>query len=577
MRIGTPYKVECVIRAFYPIKNVENPNNSAPSSLIQSFINMRKPIQHIILSIVAAYFASYAGAQFARVSVPIENLLTLATIDKIPVRRSDPHAQSPEFIEESAEKINPYSLSGAFTPQQRQQRFQFLRPSSPFARRRGEDPSAILTTTTESTTTSSDEGLKSGNLRSRFRFRPSILSFKRNNKNEVTTTSTEALTEESSTELNTSQKFPFRRTGGVSDFIRRNRPGLRRKTTTTVSTTAVVSSTTISTSESPRTTLAPTTLRLVTTEKVKLENDGLFDFDAPITSFKNKKNDDIVPTTTSTTTTFDIPKVHSTTVAPTLSRPTKKMRKNHPSLRRRRPRPAANIVPVSNEEEEFLSSTTKAYPTKPAHSGGKRIKGRRIQGNRRRTRPQKVVTEKPEESEETTEVPVTNAPPTRKLRRERILPRRKNARSDFEPLLFEETPRSKILTEEDKRQVFRRDNKIRLKTRKTRIRSNEIERYSFEEEDGSLTWGYKTSDGSFKEETRGVDCITRGRYGYIDDSGEVREYNYESGAPCQQEKNSLGSLESKGVGYFDYNDNRFVLPDGRRVKVQINQKHRARG
>ncbi|XP_040583632.1 uncharacterized protein [Lepeophtheirus salmonis] len=572
---------------------------------------MRKPIQHIILSIVAAYFASYAGAQFARVSVPIENLLTLATIDKIPVRRSDPHArhvlmelpivkaepeeydytESPEFIEEPAEKINPYSLSGAFTPQQRQQRFQFLRPSSPFARRRGEDPSTILTTTTESTTTSSDEGLKSGNLRSRFRFRPSLLSSKRNNKNEVTTTSTEALTEESSTEFNTSQKFPFRRTGGVSDFIRRNRPGLRRKTTTTVSTTAVVSSTTISTSESPRTTLAPTTLRLVTTEKVKLENDGLFDFDAPITSFKNN---DIVPTTTSTTTTFDIPKLHSTTVAPTLSRPTKKMRKNHPSLRRRRPRPAANIVPVSNEEDEFLSSTTKAYPTKPAHLGGKRIKGRRIQGNRRRTRPQKVVTEKPEESEETTEVPVTNAPPTRKLRRERILPRRKNARSDFEPLLFEETPRSKILTEsslkterkieapklherEDKRQVFRRDNKIRLKTRKTRIRSNEIERYSFEEEDGSLTWGYKTSDGSFKEETRGVDCITRGRYGYIDDSGEVREYNYESGAPCQQEKNSLGSLESKGVGYFDYNDNRFVLPDGRRVKVQINQKHRARG
>jgi hypothetical protein len=30
-------------------------------------------------------------------------------------------------------------------------------------------------------------------------------------------------------------------------------------------------------------------------------------------------------------------------------------------------------------------------------------------------------------------------------------------------------------------------------------------------DDGSYTWGYKSGDGSFKEETIGADCVTRGR------------------------------------------------------------------
>lgn len=59
------------------------------------------------------------------------------------------------------------------------------------------------------------------------------------------------------------------------------------------------------------------------------------------------------------------------------------------------------------------------------------------------------------------------------------------------------------------------------------------ERYSHKNEDGSFTFGYIAEDGSFREETRGVDCITRGKYGYIDPDGKRREFTYVSGLPCE--------------------------------------------
>ena len=55
------------------------------------------------------------------------------------------------------------------------------------------------------------------------------------------------------------------------------------------------------------------------------------------------------------------------------------------------------------------------------------------------------------------------------------------------------------------------------------------ERYSHQNEDGSFTFGYIAEDGSFREETRGTDCITRGKYGYIDPDGKRREFTYTSG------------------------------------------------
>jgi len=59
-----------------------------------------------------------------------------------------------------------------------------------------------------------------------------------------------------------------------------------------------------------------------------------------------------------------------------------------------------------------------------------------------------------------------------------------------------------------------------------------VERYSHTNDDGSFTFGYISEDGSFREETRGVDCITRGKYGYIDPDGKKREFTYVSGLPC---------------------------------------------
>ena len=66
-------------------------------------------------------------------------------------------------------------------------------------------------------------------------------------------------------------------------------------------------------------------------------------------------------------------------------------------------------------------------------------------------------------------------------------------------------------------------------------------------EDGSFTFGYVAEDGSFREETRGVDCITRGKYGYIDPDGKRREFTYVSGLPCDE-----GAEE--GDGFENSND-----------------------
>lgn len=40
-----------------------------------------------------------------------------------------------------------------------------------------------------------------------------------------------------------------------------------------------------------------------------------------------------------------------------------------------------------------------------------------------------------------------------------------------------------------------------------------IRNYSKVNDDGSFTFGYEAADGSFKEETRGTDCVVRGKYG----------------------------------------------------------------
>lgn len=66
-----------------------------------------------------------------------------------------------------------------------------------------------------------------------------------------------------------------------------------------------------------------------------------------------------------------------------------------------------------------------------------------------------------------------------------------------------------------------------------------MRKYRTDNEDGSITWGYENDDGTFKEETIGIDCITRGKYGYTDPDGVRREYTYETGGRCEDPEEEL--------------------------------------
>ncbi|KAK9505271.1 hypothetical protein O3M35_009362 [Rhynocoris fuscipes] len=76
-----------------------------------------------------------------------------------------------------------------------------------------------------------------------------------------------------------------------------------------------------------------------------------------------------------------------------------------------------------------------------------------------------------------------------------------------------------------------------------------IRNYNKLNDDGSFTFGYEAADGSFKEETRGTDCVVRGKYGYIDPDGNKREFTYVSGNPCdpnavQEEEEERQEIDS---------------------------------
>lgn len=99
-----------------------------------------------------------------------------------------------------------------------------------------------------------------------------------------------------------------------------------------------------------------------------------------------------------------------------------------------------------------------------------------------------------------------------------------------------------------------------------------LRRYREDNPDGSITWGFENDDGSYKEETIGVDCITRGKYGYVDPDGVRREYTYSSGIPCDKAQNQ----EVESEGYIDYQNNKYVLPNGDAIDLNSMVKNRAR-
>lgn len=74
-----------------------------------------------------------------------------------------------------------------------------------------------------------------------------------------------------------------------------------------------------------------------------------------------------------------------------------------------------------------------------------------------------------------------------------------------------------------------------------------IRNYNKLNDDGSFTFGYESADGSFKEETRGTDCVVRGKYGYIDPDGNKREFTYVSGNPCDPNVNKQEQEEEPEI------------------------------
>ncbi|XP_034940038.1 uncharacterized protein [Chelonus insularis] len=97
-----------------------------------------------------------------------------------------------------------------------------------------------------------------------------------------------------------------------------------------------------------------------------------------------------------------------------------------------------------------------------------------------------------------------------------------------------------------------------------------IRRWREDNDDGSITWGYENDDGSYKEEIIGVDCITRGKYGYIDLDGVKREYSYEMGIKCDEQEDEEES------GFVDYQENKLVLPNGKTIDLSNMGKKQGR-
>lgn len=102
-----------------------------------------------------------------------------------------------------------------------------------------------------------------------------------------------------------------------------------------------------------------------------------------------------------------------------------------------------------------------------------------------------------------------------------------------------------------------------------------IRRYREETADGSIIWGFENDDGSFKEEIIGIDCITRGKYGYVDPDGLRREYTYETGIKCDEEPIQQQDQDILNT-FVDYQENKLVLPSGKTIDLSSMGKKQAR-
>lgn len=103
-----------------------------------------------------------------------------------------------------------------------------------------------------------------------------------------------------------------------------------------------------------------------------------------------------------------------------------------------------------------------------------------------------------------------------------------------------------------------------------------LRKYRDENEDGTITWGFENDDGSYKEEVIGIDCVTRGRYGYVDPDGLKREYTYETGILCDPNNKNGNEEDEEQKGYVDYQENKAVLPNGVQIDLANMGKNKSR-
>ncbi|CAG0878916.1 unnamed protein product [Darwinula stevensoni] len=140
----------------------------------------------------------------------------------------------------------------------------------------------------------------------------------------------------------------------------------------------------------------------------------------------------------------------------------------------------------------------------------------------------------------------TNVIPTQETGRRRPRPRpRPQPRpvEDTETQFQEPTPSGQDRRTDPLKQAIRSrprnpPNRDRLEDEETESKNNVRILKSFMDKnpDGTFTFGYENEDGSYKEETRGKDCIVRGKYGYVDPTGVKREFTYVQGLPCDHNK-----------------------------------------
>merc|ERR1719471_415857 len=183
-------------------------------------------------------------------------------------------------------------------------------------------------------------------------------------------------------------------------------------------------------------------------------------------------------------------------------------------LRFRRPRP--KLIDVENPEGDLKGSPVELNlaesaltPARPQNSGNAALEALIATAQREDPEPPQPQVLEIEEIPTQRLVEVADQPARQRPRTRTTVPRRRPSRPQGE-------------REDRRRPAGGREEPIAT-----------LERYSHKNDDGSFTFGYVGADGSFREETRGVDCITRGKYGYIDPDGVKREYTYTSGLPCE--------------------------------------------